>query len=171
MIIVLWIVFCLMLMQAIGKGLLAERRAKLTWMMYFFSILACTFWGAEAERALDQFFDGLPVALYLKYICLIAVCHLYRQMLREVIALPQSVFLDYLGPAAIGLGLLSFIIWIIWQPIPLEDLRFIIIGARDATIVIYIMGSFLRDTVVMLREEQVNAMQFKQTAIVLFFVS
>ena len=43
-----------------------------------------SFWGRAAEAALDQYFEGQPVALYLKFICLIWVCHLYLQMLQEV---------------------------------------------------------------------------------------
>lgn len=139
-------------------------------MMYFLSILACTFWGADAERSLDQFFGGLPVALYVKYVCLIAVCHLYRQMLHEVIDLPYSRWLDNIGLAAIVLGFVSFVNYAWQQPISLERLRYIIIGARDAVIVAYIFTTFLRGVLTLLRREKILAIRLKLISIAVFFV-
>ncbi len=140
------------------------------WWMFFLSILAFSFWGETAEMTLDQFFGGLPVALYLKFCCLIGVCYLYLQMLREVGSYPlKRTPLDYVAPSAISLGLVSFVVFAFLRPIPIDDLRFIIIGTRDAVVLLFIGSAFLRGTLIMRLQEQVLAMRFKQAAIVLFF--
>ena len=142
------------------------------WLLFFLSILALSFWGRAAEAALDQHFEGQPVALYLKYICLIGVCHLYLQMLQEVGSYrSRSGFLNDLAPIAIGLGLLSFVLYVLFEPITLSELRLIIIGARDAVVLAFIGFGFLWSTLSMWRNEQVAAMRFKQTCILLFFGS
>jgi len=169
-IVVLWFVFVLTLARALYKDQLLHRAGQRTWLMFFLSILACTFWGEAAEMSLDRHFDDLPVALYLKYVSLIGVCHLYRQLLRDVGGLSgTSPLLDYLAPTAIGLGVLSFIGFAWLAPIPRDDLRYIVIGTRDAVILLYILTGFYRGTLAMWQREQVLAMRLKQASIILFF--
>lgn len=168
----LWIVFGVTLVRAVcrrsGGGDPVDVRI---WGMFLLSVLAFTFWGEAAEAALDQYFHQLPVALYLKYVCLISVCHLYHQLLRQVGGLPrQRTGLDYLAPAAVGLGLLSFVLNAIYVPLPKAELRYIVIGARDMVVSVFILWGFLRGTLVMWQQERVLAMRLKQTALLLFFV-
>lgn len=170
-ILALWIIFFVTFGRAVSKGKSFRPAGQRIWLMFFLSTLAFTFWGEAAETSLDQHFHHLPVALYLKYACLIVVCHLYLQMLREVGSYPQiRTGLDDLAPTAIGLGLLSFVLYALFEPIPIADLRFIVIGARDLVVLLFIVFGFLRGTLSMWRQEQVLAMRLKQIAIVLFFV-
>lgn len=169
-ILALWLIFFVTFGRAAVKGKSFRLAGQRIWLMFFLSILAFTFWGEAAEVSLDQYFHHLPVALYLKYVCLIGVCHLYLQMLREVGSYPQShTLLDDLAPTAIGLGLLSFVLYARFEPIPLAELRFIVIGARDLVVLLFIVFGFLRGTLSMWRQERVLAMRLKQIAIVLFF--
>ena len=169
---VVWAIFILIFMRAGLKGKLVDANGRQMWLLFFLSILALSFWGRAAEASLDQYFDGQPVALYLKYICLIGVCHVYLQMMQEVGSYRSRFgFLHYLAPTAIGLGLLSFILYVLFEPIALPDLRLIIIGARDAVVLAFIGFGFLWSTLSMWRNEQVAAMRFKQTCILLFFGS
>ena len=64
-VLILWLIFVLTLVRALYKGHLLHRAGQRTWLMFFLSILACTFWGEAAEMALDRYLGGLPVALYL----------------------------------------------------------------------------------------------------------
>lgn len=169
-ILALWLIFFVTFGRAVRKGGSLRPRGQRFWLMFLLSILAFTFWGEAAEASLDQHFYHLPVALYLKYVCLIGVCHLYLQMLREVGSYPHSrTLLDYLGSTSIGLGLLSFVLYAPFEPIPLAELRFIVIGARDLVVLLFIVFGLFRGTLSMWRQEQVLAMRLKQIAIVLFF--
>lgn len=170
LIITIWIIFGVSLIRAIRTKSICSRRAQRTWLMYFWSILACSFWGRAAENQLDQFFAGLPVALYLKYVCLISVCHLYRQMQRDVLGLPYSFWIDNLWTAATSIGILSLIGYAWFKPISLEALRYIVIGARDAVIVTYILGAFLNGIHILLKQETDAIIRFKQRCIALFFI-
>lgn len=166
----LWLIFFVTFGRAVSKGKSFQPAGQRIWLMFFLSIVAFTFWGEAAEALLDQHFHHLPVALYLKYVCLIGVCHLYLQMLREVGSYPQSrTGLDDLAPTAIGLGLLSFVGHALFEPVPQAKLRFIIIGARDLVVLLFIVFGFLHGTLLMWRQEQVLAMRLKQIAIMLFF--
>ncbi|QPC81726.1 hypothetical protein G4Y79_18825 [Phototrophicus methaneseepsis] len=167
-----WVIFILIFIRAGLKGKLVEATGRQMWLLFFLSILALSFWGRASEAALDQRFGGQPVALYLKFICLIWVCHLYLQMLQEVGSYRSRFgLLNYLAPAAIGLGLLSYILYVLFEPIMLTDLRLIIIGARDTVVLAFIGFGFMWSTLSMWRNEQIAAMRFKQTCILLFFGS
>jgi len=169
-ILALWLIFFVTFGRAAVKGKSFRPAGQRIWLMFFLSILAFTFWGEAAEAALDQHFHHLPVALYLKYVCLIGVCHLYLQMLREVGSYPQSrTLVDDLAPTAIGLGLLSFVLYARFELVPIADLRSIVIGARDLVVLLFIVFGLPRGTLLMWRQERVLAMRLKQIAIVLFF--
>ena len=151
----LWIIFLVTFARAASKGKTALRAGKHIWLMFFLSILSFTFWGEEAEISLDQHFHDMPVALYLKYLCLIGVCHLYLQMLRKVGSHIHIVrWLDHLAPIAIGLGLLSFALYGLFTPIESAELRYIVIAARDLVIFLFIILGFLRGTLSMWKQER-----------------
>lgn len=171
-ILILWLVFILTLARALHKVRKPNRIGYRLWFMFFLGIFACTLWGESAEMALDRHLYNLPVALYLKYISLIAICHLYRPLLRDVGTLSvNSRLLDYLAPVAISLGILSFFVYIWLEPFPRQDLRYLVIGARDAVILTFILAGFYRGTVEMWLRERVPPMRLKQAFIVLFFSS
>jgi hypothetical protein len=166
---VVWLIFLLTLIHARRQTDAPFNRRM--WSQYFLSVLAFTFWGDSAEQLLDQYFYGLPMALYLKYICLIWVCHLYLQMLKDVTpSLHIPAALDHVFPMMVGLGLVSFAMYAVFHPIPLMDLRYVVIGLRDAVILIYIVFGLGAGTWAMRGQEQVFAMRLKQTAVVLFFI-
>jgi hypothetical protein len=148
----LCILFAVTLFRAIALGHLSQPSGRRTWLMFFLSVLACSFWGEAAEMRLDRNFGGLPIALYLKYFCLVGVCHLYWQLLQDVVTMPASTrWLKGLVWAACGLGVVSFIDVAVRNPISRADLRFIVIGARDAVVCVYIFAGFFRGTWMVLR--------------------
>jgi hypothetical protein len=172
LILAVWLIFLTTLGRAAVRGKLSDPGGRRIWLLYLLSILAFTFWGEAAEASLDRHFNNLPVALYLKYVCLIWVCHLYLHMLQEVGSAPQRCdLLCRLPPVAIGLGLFSLIAYALLAPVAAADLRYLVIGARDAVVLVFIVFGFLAGTLAMWRQERVAAMRLKQTAILLFFAS
>ncbi len=103
-ILALWLIFFVTFGRAVSKSKSFRTARQRIWLMFFLSILAFTFWGEAAEASLDQHFHHLPVALYLKYVCLIGVCQLYLQMLRDIGSYPQNrTLLDYVAPTTSAL--------------------------------------------------------------------
>lgn len=170
--VIVWLALLAAFVRAVSYGRLRQRAQQRVWLLYLLSVLAFTFWGATAEMSLDRHFGGQPVALHLKAVCLIGVCHLYRQMLRETDPAGHTgVGLDWLAPAAVGLAALSLLLYAWNAPVALPELRLIVIGARDAVVLTFILTAFLSGTWRLWQREGVPAMRLKQSAILLFFIS
>ncbi|MEO1439204.1 MAG: hypothetical protein AAFV33_02305 [Chloroflexota bacterium] len=171
-VVVLWLLFIVTFVRALMMGHLSQSSGRRLWLMFFLSVLACTFWGEAAEMQLDRHFRDLPVALYLKYFCLVGVCHLYWQLLQDVVELPASThWLNGVIWAAGGAAIASWVDYALRSSLSRDDLRYIVIGARDSVISLYIFAGFFRGTRMLLRRERVAAMRLKQTAILCFFTS
>ncbi len=70
-ILITWAIFFVTFVRAVRKGKVFHSSEWRIWLQFFLSILAFSFWGEAAEASLDHHFGNLPVALYLKYVCLI----------------------------------------------------------------------------------------------------
>ena len=171
-IVAVWLVLLVALARSAWRGRLVEPASRRIWTMFLLSALSFSLWGPEAEAAVDRYASSLPLALYVKYACLIWVCHVYWQLLVELVpGVGQRWLLDYLGPAALVSGMLSLALWMWLEPVTRYQLRYLVIGARDAVVLTYILAGFLSGTAALRRREQVPAMRLKQAAIVLFFIS
>lgn len=162
-----WVLFLIIFLRALVDGKLSQKQPVRLWIIFFFCCLAFTFWGENAELVLDRFFNNQPVALLLKYICLISVAYLFHALLNEVKPDHALIPIKWLSPIAIIVGLASFFLHNIYTPFPATDLRFLYIGGRDAIVMVYALASFIPGTISMQRDETVNIMRFKLNLIIL----
>lgn len=162
-----WLTFIAVLLRAIVRAQFSSKRSKQLLLNVFLCCLAFTFWGKDAEQSLDRYFDNLPLAVYIKYVCFISVAHLFYNLLKEVQARHVPTFLRWLAPISIIAGVVSFLSHAYYPVIASEELRFLVIGARDSVVLFYVLFSFIPGTLAMRRQEHVESMRFKLMAMVL----
>lgn len=160
---ILWTTFFWMLVRSIWTRKIRAADSHRFLFQMFLSCTAVSLWGEESEDWLDQYFQGLPVTVYLKYFALLGIAHLFDNLVRESIDGWQERYrwLKAIVPLALITGILSFIVYALYEPIDKTLLRYLIIGARDGWVLPLNVLMFLPATVILWRREEVYAMQFR----------
>lgn len=161
----LWLIYVPAFFRARSRGTFASQSARRIWMLFFLWNIAFTLWGDETEIALNQFFDGMPLALFVKSGCMLLTFYLYYLLLKPVHpSRPIYYVLDALCPIVLVLGM----IWYFFYGASLMDdyanERFLVIGIRDYTMTIYAVVIFIPYTLIMLSRERHAPMKVKQSA-------
>lgn len=162
-----WALFFLVFLGSVKKDKVSQKQPLRLTSIFFLCCIAFTFWGEASELALDQFFNRLPVALLVKYCCLIGVAHLFNSLLNDVKPNHSLIPIKYFSYIAIFIGIISFIVYVIYKPLPIYDVRFLYIGGRDAVVLIYAIVSFIPGTLAMRHDEAVTMMRTKLNLILL----
>lgn len=165
-----WVLCVIIFLRAVISGKVSEKQPRRLWMIFFLCCTAFTFWGESSELALDHYFNDLPIALLIKYLCLISVAHLFHSLLNDVKPTHALLPIKWVSPIAIMTGLVGFFIYIIAKPLPVTDLRFLYIGVRDLVVMIYALVSFIPGTWSMRRDETMGIMRFKLNLIILMTI-
>lgn len=166
-ILTVWALFFLVVLRSAKKGKVSQRQPIRLAIIFFLCCIAFTLWGETSELALDQFFNRLPLALLVKYCCLIGVAHLFHSLLNDVKPNHSILPIRNLSYIAIFIGIVSFILYVIYKPLPIHDLRFLYIGGRDVVVMIYALVSFIPGTLAMRNDEEVTTMRTKLNLILI----
>lgn len=79
-------------------------------------------------------------------------------------------FLRYFAPGMLLIGLITFIYYSIYQPVSYTQMRFLLVAARDMTMLILVLLVFIPYTLLMLKRETHPPMKVKQVAALTCFV-
>ena len=104
-----WMFFVMVFVRAFVRGKVVSKQAKRIWLIFFLCCLAFTFWGKSSELALDRYFGYRPVALLVKYVCLIIEAHLFYDLLNDVKPNHALIPMRWIAPVAIVAGLVGFL--------------------------------------------------------------
>ena len=167
----LWLLFGLSLLRALWRGKLTDPAARNIWLLFFLWTIAFSLWGEASEMAFNRHFGGWPVAVYLKCACMLLTFYWYYRLLKPVRPDNRAYrYLDYLGPVTLGLGLVSFVVLGLTQPLPYERLRYLVIAAREGPMLVYAVLIFIPYTWQLWRQESHGAIRLKQGAALVCFI-
>lgn len=142
----------------------------LRWLILLFAI-SFSFWGVEAEYLLDQYFNGYPVALFVKLITLVTVVYFFHEMLKIIHNASSPLkFLDYFAFVVYPFAIIAFFLYITTRFVTGEQLRYLIIGIRDLIIIIYMLSHFLLRTWLIWKNETIPITKLKGLLIFICFV-
>ncbi|MGB7339635.1 MAG: hypothetical protein WBC91_12145 [Phototrophicaceae bacterium] len=165
-----WVLFIIIFLKAMMDGKVKQKQPRRLWLIFFLCCAAFTFWGESSELALDRFFNDQPVALLIKYLCLVGVANLFHSLLNDVRPNHALIPIKWLSPVAIIAGLTGFALYNIYKPFPVADLRFLYIGGRDFVVLVYALMSFIPGTLSMRQNETVGIMRSKLTLIIMMTI-
>ncbi|MEQ8677206.1 MAG: hypothetical protein RLP44_08635 [Aggregatilineales bacterium] len=161
----LWLIYISAFFRARARGTFATQSARRIWLLFFLWNIAFTLWGDETEIALNQFFSGMPLALFIKSGCMLLTFYLYYLLLKPV--RPSRLlygFLDLLCPIMMVIGAIWYVFYGASLMGDYSNQRFLVIGIRDFVMTIYAIVIFIPYTLIMLSRERHAPMKVKQTA-------
>ena len=123
------------------------------------------------ELAVNQVFNGLPVGLYVKCVCMMLTFHGYAQILKPMRSSTIMIYrvLDLLTPTVLVIIVLSFVLYARNPSIPYANLRYLVIGIRDLVMGLLAVFVFIPYTLHLWRNETNPSLKLKQfTALVCF---
>ena len=166
-----WLLFVMVFVRAFIRGKIVSKQAKRIWLIFFLCCLAFTFWGESSELALDRYFGYRPVALLVKYVCLIIEAHLFYDLLNDVRPHHALIPMKWIAPVAVVVGLVGFFVYDIYKPLSPDELRYLFIAARDSVVMVFVLLSFIPGTLAMRQDESIDMMRFKLNLIILMGLS
>jgi len=157
----IWGLFGVLFLRALTHRRVASRQARLIWMIFFFCCVAFSFWGEDAETALDMYVGLEHVAVGIKYLALSMVSHLFYLLLRDVESDHSLISMRHTVTITISSGLIGFMIANISTILTTEQFRYLFIAARDGVVTFYILTSFIPGILLMYKAETVKMMRCK----------
>lgn len=168
---IVWLFSLISFVRTWRKSIQADHQVViLRWLILLFAI-SFSFWGVEAEYLLDQHLKGYPVAIFIKLITLVTVVYLFHEMLKIIHSTTSPIkFLDYFAFIVYPFAIIMFFLYVTTHFVTNEQIRYIIIGARDLIIVVYMLSHFLFRTWMIWKYETVKVMKIKGLLIFICFI-
>lgn len=170
--VLMWITFCIGLGGSIRQRQRLEGRSLYGWVLLFCAACVFSLQGEYVELWLDQYFNGLPVTLYIKYFAMVIWFGMYYLIIKQIFVHdPLYRWLDWLFCIAIVTGAVSAI------PVAMvpygvrTEARDIVTGLRDGFLFVPSILLFVPATWKLSKQEQVNGTRIKQIAITVCYAA
>lgn len=157
----IWGLFLILFLRAFVHQRVSSRQARLIWMVHFFCCIAFSFWGEDSEIALDMYIGLNHVAVFIKYMTLSIVAHLFYLLLHDVEPGHNLIAMKRVVPITLLAGIWGLIFANQSTVLTTEQFRYFFIAIRDGVVTFYILVSFIPGILLMYRSETVEMMRLK----------
>lgn len=163
----IWGLFLVLFLRALTHQRVLSRQARLIWMVHFFCCIAFSFWGKDSEIALDMYIGLNHIAVFIKYMALSIVAHLFYLLLHDVYLDHSLIPMRHAVTFTLSSGIFGLILANQSTFLTTDQFRYLFITARDSVVTLYILMSFIPGILLMYRAETIKMMRLKLVFILL----